>query len=145
MPQQLDGGGPLELPASSDVFAYFADLSFAASPFLPMIFVYDGTSYVEATSQFPDLLGVDRDQADADLAEAVARPVPANEPPQLAYQEQESVALRLYGLHVLLGDADQALPSIQGRVAAPAAAWLAANAAAARDAMASRYTLGGDG
>jgi hypothetical protein len=145
MPQQLDEGGPLELPASSDVFAYFDDLSFAASPFLPMVFAYDGTSYVEATRQFADLLNADRDQAEADLAEAVARPVPPDEPPQLVLQEQESVALRLFGLHVLLGDADEALPDIESRVAAPVAAWLAANAPAARDAMASRYTLTPDG
>jgi hypothetical protein len=141
MPQQLQPGGPLELPASSDVFAYFANLSFAASPFLPMIYAYDGTSYVEATRQFPDRLSTEIRRAEADLAEAAARPVPADEPPQFAYQEQDSVALRLFGLHVLLGDADQALPGIEGSVSPPVATWLAANAAAARDAMADRYTL----
>jgi hypothetical protein len=141
MPTQLDDGGPLELPASSDVFAYFADLSFAASPFLPMVLVYDGTQYVEATRQFPDRLSAEIDQAEADLADAVARPVPADEPRQFAYQEQESVALRLFGLHVLLGDADQALPAIERGVAPPVAMWLSANASAARAAMAERYTL----
>lgn len=141
MPQQIQPGGALELPAASDVFAYFANLSFAASPFLPTIYAYDGTSYVEATRQFPDRLSAEIQQAEADLAEAAARPVPADEPPQFAFQEQESVALRLFGLHVLLGDADQALPGIEGSLAAPAAAWLAANAPAARDAMADRYTL----
>jgi len=141
MPAQLDDGGPLELPASSDVFAYFADLSFAASPFLPLVFAYDGTQYVEATRQFPDRLSAAIDEAEADLADAVARPVPADEPRQLIYQEQESVALRLFGLHVLVGDADQALPVIEGRVAPPVATWLAANASAAKDAMAKRYTL----
>jgi hypothetical protein len=141
MPAQLDDGGPLELPASADVFAYFGDLSFAASPFLPMVFAYDGTRYVEATRQFPDRLSADIAQAEADLADAAARPVPPDEPRRFAYQEQESVALRLFGLHVLLGDADQALPAIERRVAPPAATWLAANASAARDAMAERYTL----
>jgi hypothetical protein len=141
VPAQLDDSGPLELPASCDVFAYFGDPSFAASPFLPMVYAYDGTHYVEATRQFPERIRAAIEQAEADLAEAVARPIPADEPPQYAYQEQESVAVRLYGLHVLLGDADQALPVIQGRVARPAATWLAANAAGARKAMASRYTL----
>jgi len=144
MPQQLDAGGPLELPAGSDVFAYFADLSFAASPFLPMVFAYDGTRYVEATQQFPDRLSAEIDQADADLAEAVARPVPADEPRQFADQEQQSVALRLFGLHVLLGDADQTLPDIERRVAPPVAAWLAANAPAAAAAIGERYTLTAD-
>jgi hypothetical protein len=144
LPQQLDDGGPLEVPASSDVFAYFDDLSFAASPFLPMVFAYDGTSYVEATQQFPDRLSAEISLAEADLANAVARPLPADVPPRFAYQEQESVALRLFGLHVLLGDADQALPGIEHQVAQPVATWLAANAPAARDAMAKRYTLASD-
>jgi hypothetical protein len=140
-PEQIDGAGPLELPASSDVFAYFDDLSFAASPFMPMVFAYDGTQYVEATRQFPERLHAEIDRASADLAEAVARPARAQVPPQFADQEQESVALRLYGLHVLLGDADQALPLIEGRVAPPVATWLAANAPAAADAIAQIYNL----
>jgi hypothetical protein len=140
-PRQLDSGGPLELPAASDVFAYFGDLSFAASPFLPLVFAYDGTHYVEATSQFPDLVMAELEQADADLLEAVEQPVAANEPPQFAYQEQESVALRLFGLHVLLRDADQGLPGIASRVSKPVAAWLEANAPAAMDALAQRYNL----
>jgi hypothetical protein len=141
MPQQLDGGGPLELPAQCDVLAYFDDLSYAASPSLPMVYAYDGTSYVEATRHFPDRLESEIDTAQADLADAVARPIPADAPPAVAYQEQESVALRLFGLHVLLGDADQALPAIQTNVAPPVAEWLAANAPAASDAIAARYNL----
>jgi hypothetical protein len=140
-PAQLDDGGPLELPAASDVFAYFDDLSFAASPFMPLVFAFDGTRYVEATRQFPDRITEAIAQAEADLSAAVARRPPAQIPPQLAFQEQESVALRLYGLHVLLGDADAALPLIQAQVSPPAASWLAANAPAALDAMAQRYNL----
>lgn len=138
-PEQIDGSGSLELPGGSDVFAYFDDLSFAASPFMPLVFAYDGQRYVEATRQFPDRLAAQVDQADADLAEAVARPAPPGQPPRLMFQEQESVALRLYGLHVLLGDADAALPGIQGQVAPPVAEWLAANAPAAADAIAHVY------
>jgi hypothetical protein len=141
LPRQLDAGGPLELPASCDVFAYFDDLSFAASPFMPQVFAYDGTTYVDATRQFPDRLQAAVDSARADLAEAVARPVSADTPPRFVYQEQESVALQLYGLHVLLGDADEALPDIQAAVAPPVATWLSANASAARDALAERYNL----
>jgi hypothetical protein len=81
------------------------------------------------------------DQAQTDLSDAVARPIPADAPPAFAYQDQESVALRLFALHVLLGDADQALPNIQSSVAQPVADWLTVNAPLARDAMATRYNL----
>jgi hypothetical protein len=138
-PQQLGDSGPLEVITSSDVFAYFDDLSFAASPFMPLIFAYNGSQYVEATRQFPDELSADIDGADAALDQALQRRPKA--PAALQYQEQESIALRLYGLHVLLGDADAALPRIQARVAPAVAAWLAANAPAALDAMSSVYDL----
>jgi len=141
LPRQLDGQGPLALQASSDVFAYFDDLSFAASPFMPLVYAFDGSHYVEATRQFPDLLQSDIDQATADLVAAVARPAPAQVPPQIVDQEQESIALRLYGLHVLLGDVDQALPALEAGVSPPVARWLHANAAAASDALAQVYTL----
>ncbi len=140
LPQQLGEGGPLELVGGSDVFAYFDDLSFAASPFMPLIFAYDGQQYVEATRQFPDYLDAQIDSADAALAEAVARPTPSKVPPQLAFQEQGSVALRLYGLHLLLGDADTALLQIEARLSRPAAAWLASHATAAADAIANAYS-----
>jgi hypothetical protein len=138
-PRQLTDDGPLQLVGSSDVFAYFNDLSFAASPFMPLIFAYDGAQYVEATRQFPDLLSAEIDSADAALADAVARPASDNTPPQLVFQEQQSIALRLYGLHLLLGDADTALPQLESRLSPPAAAWLASNATAAAEAIASVY------
>jgi hypothetical protein len=141
-PNQLDTTRPIELPATSDVFAYFDDLSFAASPFLPLVFAYDGAQYVEATRRFPDLIAAQVAQTEADLASAIARQVPA--PSRFDYQEQESIALRLYALHVLLGDADQALPLIQAQVSPPVAAWLTANKQAALDALGHVYNLGGD-
>jgi hypothetical protein len=139
-PTQLDGSGPIELPAASDVLAYFDDLSFAASPFLPLVFAYDGSQYVEATRQFPDLLSGQLAQAEADLENAIARQVPAPPTSQFAYQEQESMALRLYALHVLLGDGDQALPGILAQVSPPVAAWLTANQQAALDALGQVYS-----
>jgi hypothetical protein len=138
-PQQLTDSGPMALMASSDALAYFDDLSFAASPFMPLVYAYDGQKYVEATRQFPDVIQADIDKANADLDAAVARTPDPNVPPQFANQEQQSVALRLYGLHWLLGDADAALPDIESRVSPEVAAWLDANAQAASDAMASVY------
>jgi hypothetical protein len=140
-PEQLDGSGPLELLGASDVFAYFGDLSFAASPFLPLVYVYDGTQYVGATRQFPDLIEAGLRLAEADLSAAVARPAQADTPPRFAYDEQKSIALRLVGLHVLLGDIDQALPEIKASVAPPVATWLDDSAAEAVAAMASHYNL----
>ncbi len=140
-PEQLDDSGPLELVGGSDVFAYFDDLSFAASPFMPLVYAYDVHEYVEATRAFPGMIEADIQSAEADLPAAVGRPVAQNEPPAIRYQEQESVALRLYGLHVLLGDQDAALPGIVAQLSPPAAAWLNANASAAAGAMANVYSL----
>jgi hypothetical protein len=52
-PQQLGTGRSLQLVADADVFAYFGDLSFVNSPYLPLIFVYDGSNYVEADATLP--------------------------------------------------------------------------------------------
>jgi hypothetical protein len=106
-----------------------------------MVYAYDGTGYVEATRQFPDRITSEIDRARSDLSDAIARPIPDDAPAEFAYQEQESVALRLFGLHVLLGDADQSLAAIQSQVAQPVADWLTVNAPVARDAMAERYNL----
>jgi hypothetical protein len=139
LPAQLDGSGALELPATSDVFAFFDDLSFAASPFMPLVFAFDGSAYLEATRQFPDRIRAEVAQTEAELTDLLRR----GEPPELAFEGQKGLALRLYGLHVLLGDAARALPAIQARVPPPVAEWLAANAQAARDALAQVYALPG--
>jgi hypothetical protein len=140
VPRQLDGGGPLEVPTQSDVFAYFDGLAYAASPVLPMVLAFDGTHYVESTRQFPDLLHDEVRQAQTDLAEVVARQTVVGGS-RLDYEEQQGVALRLYGLHVLAGDADQALPAIQSMVAPPVAQWLQESAPTAAEAMARVYHL----
>lgn len=141
MPAQLSADGPMQLVGSSDVFAYFDDLSFAASPFMPLVFAYDDASqqYVEATRQFPDYLREQIAKFEADLPQAVARSASAQVPPQFRYQEQESIALHLYGLHLLLGDAGTALPRLEARVSPRVAAWLEANAPAAAAAIDSTY------
>jgi hypothetical protein len=138
-PRQLGSGGPQELLADSDVFAYFDDLSFAASPFMPLIYQYDGQQYTEATRQFPDYLQTQIDHAQADLTLTLAHPAPDQLPLPLAYQGQESMALKLYALHVLRGDGDAALPAIQAQLSPPAAGWLGANAPDAQTALAGVY------
>jgi hypothetical protein len=135
-PRQLDGAGPLELPATSDVFAYFDGLSYAASPSMPLVFAFDGTRYAEATRQFPDVLRVALSQSETDLANAIAQ----QESSPFAVEEQQSIALRLYALHVLLGDGDEALPRLQAQVLPTVAEWLQANAAAAAEQLSVVYT-----
>jgi hypothetical protein len=122
------------------VFAYFDDLSFAASPFLPLIFRYDGTRYVEATREYPAYLQA---QLDAALGALAGLPVqiPTTAGPDLAVIEHESTALRAYGLYALLGRTDEGLATLERRLAPPAAAWLESNAAAALDALSQRYAL----
>jgi hypothetical protein len=111
---------------------------------MPLVFAYDGTRYVEATRQYPDRITDEVARAEVALSAAVARGVPTQVPLQFVYQEQQSIALRLYGLHVLLGDADTALPLMEAEVSPPVAGWLAANAPAAVAAMAERYDLRDD-
>jgi hypothetical protein len=139
-PRQIDGVGPLELPTTSDVFAYFDDLAYAASPVLPMVLAYDGTRYVEATRRFTDLLADEARQAQAELREVVARQTVVGGS-RFDYEEQVGMALRLYGLHVLLGDADQALPGLKGLVAPPVAEWLDVNAQPAVETMRRVYHI----
>ena len=107
---------------------------------LPLVLAYDGTRYVEATRRFPDLLADEARQAQVELMEVVTRQTVVGGS-RFDYEEQVGMALRLYGLHVLLGDADQALPGLRALVAPPVAEWLDVNAQPAVEAMARVYHL----
>jgi hypothetical protein len=130
-PQQLDGSGALEIPGVSPLFSYYGDLSFVSSPTMPVVYAYDGRRYTDATARFPSYFMPELAQAEAD----VARFKPG--------QDQEGAALKVYALHLLLGDGDKALAGLQGRVAPATRTWLAAHAAEVRDRMAQAYTLPG--
>jgi hypothetical protein len=142
-PVQLGDGGPLQLLSESDVFAYFDDLSFVASPFLPLIFRYDGTRYVEATSAYPDYLRTELDQALGQLGSLPAQ-VPSRGAPgsSLAQLEHESGALRAFGLYALLGDEQAGRASLERRLSPAVAGWLSANAGDALAALQQHYALG---
>jgi hypothetical protein len=131
LPQQLDGSGALEIPGVSPLFSYYGDLSFVSSPTMPVVYAYDGNKYTEATARFPSYFAPELAQAEAD----VARFKPG--------QDQESAALKVYALHLLLGDGDKALASLNSRVAPVTQNWLASHAAEVRDKMAQAYTLPG--
>src|SRR5581483_11298204 len=131
-PRQLDGGGPLELTSASDTFAYFDELPFAASPFLPLAFAYDAQQgeYVEATRSFPELIQADLDQTLQEIDQAVQDGEPV---------EQETTGLKAFAEYALLGQADQGLAEVKGRVGAEAAAWLDAHAQDALTQLAQAY------
>ncbi|HEY1293366.1 MAG TPA: hypothetical protein VGJ60_09810 [Chloroflexota bacterium] len=129
-PQQLDGGGPLEIPAGSPLFNYYDDLGFANSPVLPIVYAYDGSHYVEATAHFPAYLAQEVTSTEAGLAAARA-----------PNADQRAYALELYALHLLLGDGEQALANLQTRINPAARSWLAAHAADVRSKMSSQYSL----
>jgi hypothetical protein len=131
-PQQLDGGGPLEIPAGSPLFNYYDDLGFANSPVLPIVYAYDGSHYVEATAHFPAYLAQEVTSTEAGLAAARA-----------PNADQRAYALELYALHLLLGDGEQALANLQTRINPAARSWLAAHAADVRSKMSSQYSLPG--
>jgi hypothetical protein len=141
-PVQLGDGGPLQLVSESDVFAYFDDLSFVASPFLPIVFRYDGSGYVEATSDYPDYLRAQLDEALGQLGTLPAQ-IPAQGGPglSLARLEHESVALRAFGLYALLGDAPSGQASLERRLSPAVAGWLSANAGDALAALQQHYQL----
>ncbi len=139
-PVQLGDGGPLQLVAESDVFAYFDDLSFVASPFLPLVFRYDGGGYVEATSDYPNYLRAQLDEALGQLGMLPAQ-IPAQGGPDLARLEHESVALRAFGLYALLGDAPSGQASLERRLSPAVAGWLSANAGDALAALQQHYQL----
>ena len=132
-PRQLDGGGPLELTSGSDLFAYFDDLPYAASPFLPLAFAYDPQQgqYVEATRRFPDLVQSDLDRTLQELDAAVQR----GEDPIV----QRSLGLKGFAEFALLGRPDEGLSEVKTHVGPDAAAWLDAHRAEALDLLAQRY------
>jgi hypothetical protein len=109
-PEQLDSGGPLELTTSSDVLAYFDELPYASSAFLPLAFDYDGERYVEATRRYGGLMRADVEQAQRRLDEAVSR-----------------------------GASFEELASLKARVPGTVAAWLDAHRDAAMEAINQRY------
>ncbi len=89
-PVQLGDDGPLQLLSASDVLAYFDDLSFVASPFLPLIFRYDGSRYVEATGAYPAYLRAQLDAGARPARDAAGSGADAGRASDLAQLEHES-------------------------------------------------------
>lgn len=93
--EDIDGNGILEGVGDYDGFAYF-DFSYAASPFLPIVFTLKKGRYVEDTKSYPFL--VKRTL----LKRVTNLPEPGDEDSQKAY------ALALFTFAVLAEDEDAA-------------------------------------
>ena len=130
-PDQLDDTGPLELVSRSDLFAVFAGLPSFAAPFLPLVFVYNGESYVEATVRFPDYIRADLEDALLDL-------------PGGRLEEKRGKALRAFGDYVLLGQDQWGLSDLKTRVSADVAEWLDNSAVEAIERIRHRYRFRSD-
>jgi hypothetical protein len=98
--KDLDGDGVPELDCSDDRLAYFPDLSFADSPFLPLVLCRsaDGT-YHDCTPQFPARL----EQSAADYEQALSDAVQR----QGEDYEKRSPALGLVASYIRLGRDDE--------------------------------------
>jgi hypothetical protein len=130
-PNQLDGGGALELVGLSDVFAYFDGLGFAGAPFLPLVYSFDGEHYIEATRRFVDHVGKDLDIALAELDSAVA----TTDTPRI-----KTFALWAYGDYILLGEPADGLSDVKARVPDGIDAWLERHAGRAVKLINERYS-----
>jgi hypothetical protein len=123
-PAQLDGTQPLEIPGSSDVLAYYADLPFSASPTLPLVFALRDGVYKDRTTEFPDHIRKSLKDADEQLTMALREY--ADVPEAI-----RGSALGVFGHHVLLGDEDEALGEIAAKLDDQDAQWLRDHAAEA--------------
>jgi hypothetical protein len=96
----LDGDGVPELEAWDDRLSYFTDLSYAASPSLPLVLCRTGNgTYAECTNLFPDRLQAAADEFEAALSDAVQR--------QASDEEKRSAALGLVTAYLLMAPTDE--------------------------------------
>ncbi len=98
--EDLDGDGIPELDASDDRLAYFPDLSYAASPSLPLVLCRTGEgTYADCTILFPDRMQAAADAFEAALSDAVQR--------QASDEEKRSAALGLVTAYLLMAPTDE--------------------------------------
>ena len=127
----INGDGRGELTLGDDSFAYFRDLSYAASPrSLPLVACFREGRFEDCTREFPGLLQARRD-------EHVARLQPPAD--EQALQDVKGNALAVVALSALLGQEEQGLDTV--RKAVPderVVGWLAKALPHVRDWMAAR-------
>ena len=117
--EDLDGDGVPELDASDDRLAYFPDLSYAASPSLPLVLCRTGEgTYAECTILFPDRMQAAADAFEAALSDAVQR--------QASDEEKRSAALGLVTAYLLLAPTDEGWSKVRS-LCPECEAWLLQN------------------
>lgn len=109
--KQLDSTQHLELLTKSDIFAYFGGLPSYVTPFLPVVYAFDGNKYLEMTVRFPEVIKADLDQALKDLNGS-------------RLEQKVGKALRALGDFVLLGDYEPGIIELKARVSDDVARWL---------------------
>jgi hypothetical protein len=98
--KDLDGDGVVELEGSDDRLAYFTDLGFVGSPFLPLVLCRSAdATYSECTTQFPQKLQESADEFEGHLRDAVQR--------QAEELEKRYAALGLLASYMRLGMDDE--------------------------------------
>lgn len=118
--EDLDGDGMPELDTADDRLAYFPDLSFAASPFLPLVLCRSAQRvYYDCTPQFPEVLGNSARQFEASLSEAVERQDWEDE-------AKRSPALGLLAAYLRLGQDEEGWTRV-GSLCPECEAWLRQN------------------
>jgi hypothetical protein len=93
--KDLDGDGMPELATADDRLAYFPDLSFAVSPFLPLVLCRSTEHiYYDCTPRFPEVLQSSAQEFEEQLRDAVQR--------QAGEAEARSPALGLLATYLRL-------------------------------------------
>lgn len=94
--KDLDGDGVPELETGDDRLAYFPSLSYADSPFLPLVLCRSLLGvYYDCTPEFPQFLQSRAEQFERGLTDAVQQ--------QLGEEEKHSSALGLFASYLRLG------------------------------------------
>ncbi len=123
--EDLDGDAVPELIAFDDRLAYFADLSYADSPSLPLVLCRSAEGpYYDCTPDFPRFLRNDADDYEGRLQEAVAG--------QYSDEEMHSAALALYFSYLRLGMAEEGQRRVES-LCPGCWQWLSQNGAAVEE------------
>jgi len=104
--EDLDGNGIPEMVAHDDRLAYFPDLYYAVSPFLPLVLCRsaEGT-YHDCTPRFPELLVESAEDFEGRLANAMSEGA--------AMEYQRSAAVGLLACYLRLGQPEQGWMRVQ--------------------------------
>jgi hypothetical protein len=117
--EDLDGDGIPELDASDDRLAYFTDLGFVGTPFLPLVLcrTAEGT-YSDCTTRFPQKLQESADKFEGHLRDAVQR--------QAEEIEKRYAALGLLVSYMRIGMDDEGWSKV-GSLCPECESWLGEN------------------